>query len=356
MHRTSLLKVAVGALVLAGVVVPAQRAAAAPVVLGAVALASEEPTPSADTGATGIVDLSVDGATGNICVQSTLSGLSGPLTAAHIHSGGAGTAGPVFVGLPVSGTSVSGCVAATPAQATAILAAPTAFYFNAHTAASPAGALRGQLTTSMFNATLSGANEVPPADAKGTGTAVVALDSGAQRACVVSTISGVDLPGSGSHIHSGVAGVAGPIVVPFSAPTTPTFGSCGPADNALISSIVASPAAFYFNVHNRAFPAGVIRGQLVARGGAGVPLQTVSAVVATIATSTTVAPTTVAPTTAAPTTTAPPTTAAATTTAAPTTTAPPTTAAPTTAASTTAPPASTAAPAESVSETPAVTG
>ena len=58
---------------------PMLRAEAAPLAFGAVLLAADETTAPAasDLGAAGIVDLTIDGATGDICVQSTLSGLSG---------------------------------------------------------------------------------------------------------------------------------------------------------------------------------------------------------------------------------------------------------------------------------------
>ena len=347
-----------GALLVAAATLPALRADAAPRTLGAVAMASEEPTATAagDVGALAVVDMTVDGATGDICVRATVTGLSGPLTAAHIHSGAPGVNGPITVPLPVSGASVTGCVVATPAQAQAISDSPASFYFNAHTAASPAGALRGQLTSTMFNATMAGASEVPgPGDPDGTGAAVVALDTSANRACVHFTVSAVDLPATGAHIHSGATGVAGPIVVPLTAPGAPLAASCGQASAAVIGAIAANPGAHYANFHTSPFPGGAVRGQLVLRSASGVPVPapTSASVVATLATvpTTTAAPTTVAATTtlAAATTLAPTTTVAATTTVATTTVA-------TTVAPTTAPPQSTAAPAEAITETPEVTG
>jgi hypothetical protein len=74
--------------------------------------------------------------------------------AAHIHSGAAGTNGPVVVpffaaatpaGLPPTINGVAGSVTADPTVLTQIRQNPKAFYFNMHTAAFPAGVVRGQL-------------------------------------------------------------------------------------------------------------------------------------------------------------------------------------------------------------------
>ena len=110
---------AASALIAGAILLPAQHASAASTALVAVGSASDEPVAVAagDVGAIAIVDLTVDGVTGDICVNSSISGLSGSITGAHIHSGGVGVSGPVFVALPNTATTVSGCVVATPAQA-----------------------------------------------------------------------------------------------------------------------------------------------------------------------------------------------------------------------------------------------
>jgi CHRD domain len=310
---------------------PMLRAEAAPVAIGAVVLAAEETTAPAtlDLGAAGIVDFTIDGVTGDICVQSSLSGLSGAIAAAHIHTGVAGVAGPVFVALPNTATTVAGCVTATPAQAQSILAAPNSFYFNVHTAASPGGAMRGQLSGATFNATLSGAAETPVAgDPDGTGQAVVAVDATGDRACVYTSVALIDLPAVAAHIHSGVAGVAGPVVLPLTAPALAISASCGKPTAGVIAALLASPAGHYVNIHTTPFPGGALRGQLTTRIATAVP---VALVFATIPPATTVAPTTsAAPATTVVATVAPTTTSAPVTTVAPlipaATTAPPTTA------------------------------
>ena len=70
------------AVMLGAGLLPALRAEAAPQNLGAVAAASEEPTAVAagDATAAATVDLSIDGVTGDICVQSTITRSLGQAT------------------------------------------------------------------------------------------------------------------------------------------------------------------------------------------------------------------------------------------------------------------------------------
>ncbi|MGN6375027.1 MAG: CHRD domain-containing protein [Sphingomonas sp.] len=103
----------------------------------------EVPGPGA-AGSSGIAKVRVNAVTGQICYDLSVTGLAAP-TAAHIHKGAAGVAGPVAMPLdtPVSGHS-QGC-ANDAALAMALIADPSAYYVNVHDAAHPAGALRAQL-------------------------------------------------------------------------------------------------------------------------------------------------------------------------------------------------------------------
>jgi hypothetical protein len=65
-------------------------------------------------------------------------------TAAHIHKGKAGTAGPVVVPFGAA-YKASGCIASTSAVVKGILANPAGYYVNIHTVKYPGGAVRGQL-------------------------------------------------------------------------------------------------------------------------------------------------------------------------------------------------------------------
>jgi hypothetical protein len=76
----------------------------------------------------------------------TYSGLSGPPTAAHFHGPAQpGANAAVAVPIPNAATSpVQGSATLTDAQAADLLAGR--YYINIHTAANPAGEIRGQVT------------------------------------------------------------------------------------------------------------------------------------------------------------------------------------------------------------------
>lgn len=116
-----------------------------------------------------------------------------------------------------------------------------------------------------YSATLTGPAETPTAgDTDGLGFAVITIDGTHLHYTVFA--QGIGAP-TASHIHSGAAGVAGPVVVPFNVNTLTN----GTADitQELANQINANPSAFYVNVHNAEFPGGAIRGQLARAEGDG---------------------------------------------------------------------------------------
>jgi CHRD domain len=120
---------------------------------------------------------------------------------------------------------------------------------------------------SMLTAALSGAKSVPAADRNGSGRAMVTIER--NRACFVVSWTRIAAPFS-AHIHRGVAGVNGPVVVPFftNPRTQPLPASlsgvqgCGNASPAVLADIRAHPARYYVQIHNAQYPDGAIRGQL----------------------------------------------------------------------------------------------
>jgi len=157
--------------------------------------------------------------------------------------------------------------------------------------------------TTVFNATLAGEQEIPPTGSPASGEGTVVWDPTAQTATYAFTIRDLDfgpIVGAGettpstaddvtnAHFHNAGLGMAGPVV----------FGQIGPAQeddltivhnadgswtvsgiwepsdpaNVPIGTFAAQLNAaqpgedvpLYWNVHTTAFPAGEIRGQLVA--------------------------------------------------------------------------------------------
>ena len=125
--------------------------------------------------------------------------------------------------------------------------------------AGPATADDATLVGYMF-----GANERPgPGDPDAVGRAVVTINDATNTICVALQITNLDLPATGFHIHFGPPDAAGPVVIPFTPPTSQESYQCKVVDNeALMDNIAANPQQYYINIHNAAFPGGAARGQL----------------------------------------------------------------------------------------------
>jgi len=118
--------------------------------------------------------------------------------------------------------------------------------------------------STVLTAAMTGAAEAPgPGDADGGGSATVRIDPLASgRVCYELSVTGI-APATAAHIHRGGLGVAGPVVVPLTAPAAGSSSGCADVAAALGAEILAAPAGFYVNVHNADYPGGAVRGQLV---------------------------------------------------------------------------------------------
>ena len=114
-----------------------------------------------------------------------------------------------------------------------------------------------------LTSTLTGYQAVPgPGDLDGTGTARARVDAERGRVCWELNARGIDRA-TGAHIHRGEAGSAGPPVIPLAPPgASERSEGCATVTIELARQMIMTPHGFYVNVHNAAFPAGAIRGQL----------------------------------------------------------------------------------------------
>lgn len=151
------------------------------------------------------------------------------------------------VALGVAAVAVVGLVSsAVPGSATP----------SAAPGAATGAALAERTTPARLGAVLVGGNEVPgPGDNDGFGLADVRVAGG--EVCWRVTVTGVD-PITMAHVHAGPRGVAGPVVVPLD----PYQQGCADAGRRLSRFLRQHPSQFYVNLHNEAFPAGAVRGQL----------------------------------------------------------------------------------------------
>ncbi len=128
----------------------------------------------------------------------------------------------------------------------------------------PALALAGgQGMSPVVSAKLKGSNEVPVnGDPNGTGFVVVTFNANKGTACwKFKGMNGIGAPNA-AHIHKGKKGVSGAVVIAFGAAYKAS--GCAKAPKATIEKIETNPNRYYVNVHNARYPAGALRGQLVA--------------------------------------------------------------------------------------------
>lgn len=117
------------------------------IVVLSVELTGEEEAPGpGDADGSGTAEVRVDQDGREVCVTLEVEGVDG-VTAAHIHEGRPGVAGPVAVTLeaPTRGSS-EGCVSTSSSIAEGLATSSRAFYVNVHNQEFPDGAVRGQLT------------------------------------------------------------------------------------------------------------------------------------------------------------------------------------------------------------------
>jgi hypothetical protein len=127
------------------------------------------------------------------------------------------------------------------------------------------GQLRPANKIDIYEAVLSGSQEVPPATTPGTGNAELMLNTNTNTLKWKVTYSGLTGAATGAHIHGPApVGANAGIVVPFSGnlnaqPIT------GEAQITAEQAGALAAGQWYVNIHTAQFPGGEIRGQLRAR-------------------------------------------------------------------------------------------
>ncbi|HEY6057132.1 MAG TPA: CHRD domain-containing protein [Candidatus Limnocylindrales bacterium] len=279
-QRVALLAILAGLLAFPGSV--AAAATSGEVFSATLSGGAEVPAVSTTASGSAWFVISPDASTVTYIVQ--YSGLSGPATAAHIHLGAANVSGGVMLPLvagpsPMVGTITAANLVATGGVSTfagaldAIRAGNT--YVNIHTAANPAGEIRGQLAAATgaqaFQTLLAGSQEVPAVTGGGSGMATVIVNASADTLTYAVTYTGMTSAPSAGHIHLGAAGANGGVMLPFaSVGTSPFVGTLTVSNLVPTGSVTTFPQAVdairagntYVNLHTAAHPGGEVRGQL----------------------------------------------------------------------------------------------
>jgi hypothetical protein len=116
--------------------------------------------------------------------------------------------------------------------------------------------------TEKFTATLTGGDETPATDSKGTGTVAASLDTATKAFSYKVTYSGLSGPATAAHFHgpAGPGASAPPVVpVPSKVLASPMSGKTTLTDDQVKQ---LEGGQWYFNIHTAAHPGGEIRGQV----------------------------------------------------------------------------------------------
>ncbi len=215
--------------------------------------------PSNASAATGTATANYDKVSKKLTVTTIFSGMTA--NNGHIHMGAPGVAGPVI--FPFASTT-SSIVFTSPkldvSQEADLMAGN--YYINLHSIAYPGGEIRGQLFQDnivSFVADLKGTNEVPANASTATGTSYATFNKSSKVLKITTSYAGLTV--TDAHLHNGDAGVAGPVVFPFTITATPILFTSG-ALNATQEADLMSHH-YYVNLHSAAYPGGEIRGQLI---------------------------------------------------------------------------------------------
>jgi len=274
-------------------------------------LQENPPLPNVDAEGAALIEVRVNRDASGTIVSGTVVfdvdyrfGSPVDLTGIHIHQGVAGQNGPVVIDSGINSTTriISGLtrgnvyriveIDSSNTQGLQALAAllidPTLFYVDLHTSANPSGVMRGQLSPNVyaFFNLMTGAEETPPITGSAAANSMTIVrfnrDSTGNITNGVVTFNSVFNMGgpisfTGWHIHNGKFGVPGNVVIDTatraSNPITDDDGIGAASRDVIIDGtnantlnalkgVIAAPELYYVNMHNSAFPNGVIRAQL----------------------------------------------------------------------------------------------
>lgn len=234
-----------------------------------VTLAGQFEVPPVATGGIGTGQFTINRTTGELSGSITVTGLSGPANAAHIHTGFAGINGgiivPLTADLAVPGKfDVPAATVLSAPNLTNFLAGGT--YTNAHTTANPGGEVRAQIVPGPIDVVrceATGDFEVPALANAHNAITYTTVNTSSGAAVINARTSGFT-DANAAHLHRAFAGLNGGVVIPLTQTGgigTDLWEGTGTLAGLDLTGYLAGDA--YVNVHTPADPAGHIRTQVV---------------------------------------------------------------------------------------------
>lgn len=232
------------------------------------ALEASQVVSMGNVAASGTVDVSLDEDDGSLSGSVTVNGMNAQSVSLNV--GYAGARGPVLLELESAGAGQWSI------PAVSVLGETDRDRFNSGqlyvlvtSGDFPEGALRAQLLTeniTLLRTVLSGAQMVPSVDSMASGIGFVTVNASDSSFAVNINTQGAD-DAIAAHIHMALAGLNGGILFDLvQDPNDPAHWLAEGLNFAAEDIEALAAGAFYYVVHTPAFPAGLLRGQIVPAG------------------------------------------------------------------------------------------
>jgi len=246
-------------------------------------LSSLEVVPVVNSSASANAQLTYDSQTNYLNGTLTIAGTQSKISNVHLHDGSAGVTGGVIITLQADAVnsnqySIPTDSTLTETQATNLLSGNT--YLQVHTATNANGELRGQVLLSNSNITrvqiplsglevvnISGTPEMnTPINSTGSGEAVLLINNNGALYGGVRVQSLLGEAGN-AHIHDGIAGAEGGVVLTFDQNAADKNLYSVPANSNLLPSDLSKLLTnkTYVQVHSVVVPLGELRGQVISQ-------------------------------------------------------------------------------------------
>ncbi len=242
-------------------------------------MTGDQETPPIITAATGVGMISFNWARDTVKYNFRLEGMSGPVSAAHFHTGPAGTGGPVNFDLTptVTGNSITGTIIGSNIPAGFLDACLLGnIYINVHTVANPNGEVRAQLrrfAREGFTYSIDALQETTGSTSTAVGSGMASIDRDADDLHFRMIVTGLTDTIQAAHFHNAPAGSPGLTIFDL----TPFFSHTSVDDGAFnywkkIDGFDSSKIVLflnnsvYVNVHTALYPNGEVRGQVIQGG------------------------------------------------------------------------------------------
>ncbi|MDO3380601.1 CHRD domain-containing protein [Gilvimarinus algae] len=231
-------------------------------------LSPGQEVPRIDSEATGLGYATLNTGSGGLRLNAWAMNME--TSAAHIHQAPIGENGDVAIGLEESmdhdGLWQTPENTALDADTQTLLLSG-GHYVNMHSESFPNGEIRGQITPAPWDVlafSLSGSQEVPALDTQAEGDGYAMVNTVAGDIMLVVHTRNLDTA-SAAHIHAGIAGSNGDVVVGLEQDEGSVSTWRLPADTSLDMETLAQllDAGHYVNVHSPENPGGEIRGQIL---------------------------------------------------------------------------------------------